>query len=63
MFFCKKKKTYFPVHLNNNTYDSLLSNSKENPRKHLKEVTLRSGKQVEARAEKGLSAKKDMVTA
>ncbi|XP_039120906.1 uncharacterized protein LOC120257485 [Dioscorea cayenensis subsp. rotundata] len=36
---------------------SLPSNTENNPREHLKAVTLRSGKQVEARAEEGSSTK------
>ncbi|XP_039140539.1 uncharacterized protein LOC120277763 [Dioscorea cayenensis subsp. rotundata] len=40
---------------------SLPRNTKNNPREHLKAVTLRSGKQVEARAEEGSSTKHDCV--
>ncbi|XP_039123368.1 uncharacterized protein LOC120259985 [Dioscorea cayenensis subsp. rotundata] len=42
---------------------SLPSNTKNNPREHLKAVTLRSGKQVEARAEEGSSTKHNGVAA
>ncbi|XP_039128945.1 uncharacterized protein LOC120265098 [Dioscorea cayenensis subsp. rotundata] len=40
---------------------SLPSNTENNPREHLKAVTLRSGKQVEARAEEGSSTKENGV--
>ncbi|XP_039121320.1 uncharacterized protein LOC120258044 [Dioscorea cayenensis subsp. rotundata] len=42
---------------------SLPSNTENNPREHLKAVTLRSGKQVEARAEEGSSTKHNGVAA
>ncbi|XP_039131853.1 uncharacterized protein LOC120268590 [Dioscorea cayenensis subsp. rotundata] len=40
---------------------SLPSNTENNPREHLKAVTLKRGKQVEARAEEGSSTKKNGV--
>lgn len=40
---------------------SFLSNTEINPREYLKAVTLRSGRQVEAKAEDSSSAKKDGV--
>ncbi|XP_039118484.1 uncharacterized protein LOC120254447 [Dioscorea cayenensis subsp. rotundata] len=42
---------------------SLPSNTENNPREHLKAITLRSGKQVEARAEEGSSTKHNGVAA